>query len=382
MPGGSVVEMKATGIGTASEDDVLRRIVTNLVPDRERARLPLPVPQALLDAFDALTGHEVSRRFDEATIPVRHVLPPASPCREIDEAELATAERAHAAAANALRERIGNLNAAGPTIRYECHWLAEWSQELDAVRDLAADLATAAAGFAELRETLIRAPRGSGARRKRIAAAAMRLPEIIDAYDAALSDYHRLEIGLVRDTMRARRADCELEARKYRELAHQEWEIRTRLHGRWWRLDRWVARGGAVRRERARLGQRLHRLSRQRRRHHVFIEAHEVRRWLDTLIDASLHFAGERWLAETWETRHIFYQVLNVHCLQRSMPAEKLAANVLLHGNAHERIVYCPATEHYLEKYFNTYRSSFSEDVEGLKQVRDAVLAEYRERAS
>lgn len=373
--------MKATGIGTASEEDVLRRIVTNLVPDRSRARLPLRVPQALLEAFDALTGHEVSRRFDEIGMPLRHVRPPTPPRREIGEADLATAERAHAAAANALRERIRSLNAAAPATRYECHWLAEWSQELDAVRDLAADLATAAAGFVELRETLIRAPRGAGTRRKRVATAAMRLPEIIDAYDAALSDYHRLEIGLVCDTMRARRADCELEARKYRELAHQEHEIRTRLYGRWWGLDRLVSRSRAMREERARLGQRLHRLSRQRQRRHVFIEAHEVRRWLDTLIDANLHFDSEQWLAETRESRHIFYQMLNVHCLQTSMPAEKLAANVLLHENAHERIVYCPATEHYLEKYFNTYRSSFSEDVENLKQVRDTMLAEYREHA-
>lgn len=376
-----VVEMKATGISTASEEDVLRRIVTNLVPDRNRAQLPLRVPQALLDAFDALTGHEVSRRFDGIGMPLQHVCPPTPPRREIGEADLSTAERAHAAAANTLRDRIRNLNAAAPGIRYERHWLAEWSQELDAVRDLAADLATAAAGFVELRETLVHAPRGVGARRKRIAAAAMRLPEIIDAYDAALSDYHRLEIELVCDTMRARRADCELEARKYRELAHQEQEIRTRLYGRWWGLDRLVSRSRTMRGERARLGQRLHRLSRQRQRRHVFVEAQDVRRWLDTLIDAGLHFAGEQWLVETRESRHIFYQMLNVHCLQISMPAEKLAADVLLHEDAHERIVYCPATEHYLEKYFNTYRSSFSENVEGLKKVRDTMLADYRDLA-
>lgn len=374
--------MKATGIDAASEEDLLRRIVTHLVPARTGGQLPLRVPQALRDAFNALTARDKPHALPRAGVPVRYVPPPAPPRREIDDAELAAAERAHAAAASALRERIRQLNVSVPATHYECHWLAEWSQELDAVRDLAADLTTAAAGFAELRETLIRAPRGAGARRKRIAAAAMRLPEIIDAYDAALSDYHRLEIALVLDTMRARRADCELEARKYRELAEQEQEIRSRLYGRWWALARLAGRGGAVRRERARLGQRLHRLSRQRQRRHVFIEAHEVRRWLDTLVDASLHFSAERWLAETEEARHIFYQMLTVHCLQTSMPAERLAANILLHENAHERVVYCPATEHYLEKYFNTYRSSFSEDLEGLKQLRDTMLAEYRKRAS
>lgn len=64
------------------------------------------------------------------------------------------------------------------------------------------------------------------------------------------------------------------------------------------------------------------------------------------------------------------------------MPAEKLAVNFLLHNDAHERVVYCAATEQYLEEYFNSYRSSFSEDVGGLEQVRNTMLAEYRERAS
>lgn len=374
--------MKATGMITTSDEDVVRRILTSLVAPAHREIPPLRVPRALLDAFDALTESGMRCRLDESRWTSRSVMLPAPPHLEIDDAELSAAERAHSAGANVLRARIRDLSEAAPANRYERHWLAEWSQELDAVRDLAADLATAAAGFSTLREKLVQAPRGTGMRRKRIAAAAMRLPEVIDAFNAALADYHLLEVGLVGDGMRARRADCELEARKYRELADQEQEIRARLHGRWWGLDRWVGRGRAVRRERARLGQRLHRLSRQRRRRHVFIEAHEVRRWLDTLVDASLHLARERWLAETHEARYMFYQMLNVHCLQAMMPAERLAVDILLHKDAHERIAYCVVTEHYLEEYFDTYRSSFTSDVDELKQVRDTMLAEYRERAS
>lgn len=282
-----------------------------------------------------------------------------------------------------LRDLLEGISVSGLACHYRGSWLAESSQKLEEARDLAESLAYSARRLSEARDLMRQPSLFPSDVNGRAAVVSGQLVELLDDIECVLADYHRFEVRLVESVMRARRADCELEAREFSELAEQVKSVRRQLDSSAWGLG-WLLGRLPSRRQRERLSRRLQRLTERQARDKVFVDAYEVRAWLDTLVDASLYLPLEQWKEEAREARFLFYQLLNVHCLQSLMRAERIAVDVVLRPDGHDVYGYCTGTERYLKHYFDSQRrdgAAAGYPAGPIRQVRDAMLTEYREHA-
>lgn len=374
--------MAANGVIDWMGEGVLLRLVNTLGVEQLRALPPIRVPQAVLDAIEDPAKYEELCRLDDR-VPARGVADEAVEADTI-EAALTAVRQVDTSAIRGLRGRLERLEAApaaGPF--YASHWSFEASNDLQSARELADDAAAACSGLASVRDTLAQARARDAEQDRWIRAARVRVVELIGEIEVALAAYHRFEVRLAEGSMCARRADCELEARKYRELAEQA----AGIHAQLGRRGRLIGRGPS-KAERARLNERLERIRKRQAREHTFIDERELRGWLDVLVDASLHLDAEQWETEAHAARRLVYQLLNVHCMQTLMRSEQLAVDTLLRSDAHERPGYCTAGEQYLGQYFAHRRlndggrdHAAGEGSEPFVRARATLLREYRASA-
>lgn len=367
-------------------EGVLFDLVQRLSADQLRALPPLAVPPTVLDRVGDSGRRDALRRLDELAQASTDDSRSTPPSDEEREAALAAAERVDPGGISALRNRIERVDAVSRASRFDNPAVAAVSEDLDSVRALAVDASAALAALSAVEATLARAQWDNRDRRERGAAAQASLERLKSGIRAVLADYHRLEVALTLQTMRGRYANCELDARTYREFSDQADAIRARLT-RPARALGWLRlRSGPSRDERRRLEQRLRRVTDRQKRSHTFIEESEVRQWLDTLVDAGLTLPIEQWQGETQDARFLFYQLLNINRLQMIMPANRLAATVFARDDSREPPQRCVGGEKYLVTYFTVrgavppmgYGWGESDGSDNPGQVRATMLAEYR----
>lgn len=371
-----------------STEGVLLNLVRRLRTDQILALPPLGVPQVVLDRIGDSARRDALQRLDElarASTDCGRATPPSD---EEQEAALAAAERVDPADISALRDRVARIEAASRASRFDNPVAAEMSEDFESLRTLAADAGAALAGLSTVETTLTRARWMNDDQSARGNAARASVGRLKADIRAVLEDYHRLEIKLVLQAMRRRYADCELEARTYRDLSDQAEAIRARLNRPARALGWLLLRPGPSRDERQRLQRRLRRLNDRLNCSYTFIEESEVRQWLDTLVDAGLELTLEQWHRETQEARFLFYQLLNINRLQAIMPARRLVASVFTRDEAHEPPKRCVAGERYLVTYFTRRGAAprdgqgweASDGSDGVASVRATMLTEYRSR--
>lgn len=367
-------------------EGALLNLVQCLSADQLLALPPLAVPQTVLDRVDDSARRDALRRLDELAQAPTADSRPTPPSDQEREAALTVAERADPASISALRNCVERVDAASRASRFDNPAVAVVSEDLDSARALAADASAALAVLARMEATLGRAQWDNEDRRERDSAAQASIGRLKSGIQAVLVDYHRLECALALQTMRSRYADCELEARTYRELSDQAEAIRTRLNRPSRALGWLLLRPGPSRDERERLQRRLQRLTGRQKRSHTFIEESELRQWLDVLANAGLELPFEQWRGQTQEARFLLYRLLNINRLQLIMPAHRLAATVFARGDVYIPPQRCVGGEQYLVTYF-TGRGAvppaghgwgYTDGVDGLGQVRATMLAEYR----
>ncbi|MDX1608553.1 MAG: hypothetical protein R3225_00345 [Halofilum sp. (in: g-proteobacteria)] len=354
---------------TPLDEGLLLRLREMLPREQPRSR---PVPQ-----FRPLAGTEAPAWFGRGGAPAATAVPAADPVAADEPVALL----------EQLVERLSRHSRAFGCV----DWLDDSAQELQQARELASMLAAREvqllAGLERLAGACASDPEGSEALGTRMAETAARLPAHTARIERALDEFHRFEAGLIRDDMRARRAECELEARRFRELAELADSLRAQLSRRRFPA-RLFGRGLSAERRRA-MAQRLRELSRRSRSRYRFIEEPELLRWLDGIVEAGLHLSEEAWLEELQEARLLLLQLLNVYCLQDRLPATELAAQVLLRADAHERLEYCPDCEDYLARYLGRRRREMFGGGGGLavdrlarfQRVRELLTEEYLSRA-
>lgn len=358
---------------TPLDEDTLLRLRQMLPREQPRAR---PVPQ-----YRPLPWTEAPDWFGQREVPPATAAP--APDRATDPAEL----DAPVARLERLVRRLSHHSRAFGCV----DWLDDSAQELEQACELAAMLARREvqllAGLERLAGACANDPEGSEALGTRMAETAARLPEHAARIERALDEFHRFDAGLIRDDMRARRAECELEARRFRELGDLAESLRARL-SRPRFPARLLGRGLSAERRRA-MAQRLRDLSRRSRSRHRFIEEPELLRWFDGIVEAGLHLPETVWQEELHEARLLLFQLLNVYCLQDRLPATELAARVLLRTDAHERLEYCPECEDYLARYLGRRRREMFGGGGGLavdrlarfQRTRELLIEEYLGRA-
>ncbi len=371
-----------------STEGVLLNLVRRLSTDQLLALPPLVVPPAVLDRIGDSARREALQRLDELARASTDRGRATAPSQAEREAALVAAEQADPADISALRERIERIKAASRASRFDNSVAAEMSEDLESLRTLAADAGAALAGLSSVETTLAQAQWVGDDQRARANAAQSSVARLTADLRAALEDYHRLEITLLLQAMRGRYADCELEARRFRDLSDQAEAIRARLHRPARALGWLLLRPGPSRDERQRLQRRLRRLNDRLNCSCTFVEESEVRQWLDRLVDAGLELTPEQWHSETQEVRFLFYQLLNINRLQGIMPARRLVPTIFMRDEAHDPPKRCVAGERYLVTWF-TGRGAAPRDGErweetdgsdGIASVRATMFTEYRNR--
>ncbi len=225
------------------------------------------------------------------------------------------------------------------------------AEEVERIRELAAD-AEAASRMLNLARTDL-APSGTseGRSKPRIRAAIERADALIDRIEPLLSAYHRFEVEIADAAMRSRRADCELQARRRRDLRDQIQGLEERLEEATSGWRRLLPRKGAGK-DPARIAERLEKLKSEQAKSYELVDEHELRSWLDVLINACFYNALDAWVKDTRDTRLLFYQLLNVYSFHRLLEDERRAIDTLLRKDARSVMRYSDKGKQYLVSYF------------------------------
>lgn len=261
-------------------------------------------------------------------------------------------------------------------------------QGLERARGLAWELGRGVHRLNAALDVLDRPFVGRDAFQDRVSAARARAKDVLSGLESSLGRYHVLEMELARGDMSARRAQCELEAARIRELDEQIQAVRAKLdqHSR---MSRRLLRPRVARREREYLLHRLQVLSRQRDGFESYISEDDLLHWLDVVVNASMHVPPERWDENARHARLLLYRLMNVYCLQQETAAQQVATSAFLRTDARGAIDFYLGSEQFILQYFSRKRQEVTQWVAGaaqdrldqLDRIRDTILSEYRRQA-
>lgn len=275
---------------------------------------------------------------------------PGLPLVEEPEA-LVAAEAADPSRAIALRQSVEALAGELPE-HARRDWLDDGVQELVEIQAQVDEVVQEIAAVQDMHERLDRMAGDSGAVIRRIQAARAHLDDVRAEYDRALTAYYRLEFRMMRAEMRTRRAYCEIEARRYMDTRARADSVRRRLgRRRRWLLGHLV-HPWYTRRERTRLKRRLADLERRSERQLRFLGVDEINGWIDLFVEAGVNLDLETWQHESASVRPLFYQLLNVLCVQDRMPASRVATDMVLPAVRSGGVTYCAETDKLLGAEF------------------------------
>jgi len=372
-------------------ENVFLRLARILSADQLRAlptdRLPREIPSRVLEEVDDPDKREVLERMVH-TAHTRTEAPPARGLSATEAEALDAAEQPDTSALSELNELVRDLAARGPVVQRELDWLDQTAQDLERAQQLARTVAGRVSQLSDALERLAAARTSDAATGRRVATATGQLSDLLARMDGALGEYHLLESAFARAELRAKRAECELKARRYRQLDDQVQGVRTQLGGTRTGLGRILGRR-VPRRQRQHLVERLGNLTERRGGYQAFVSEDEVLRWLDVVVEAGLRLPAEQWAGDLYDVRFMLYQMLNLYCLQHKVPAHELASR-LLRPNAHEVFEYCPETEQYLTGYFarkrmdvfQGYGCAAPDHLIRFQDTRETMFADYVGQAS
>lgn len=259
---------------------------------------------------------------------------------------------------------------------------------LERARSLAWELGQAVHRLEAALDVLDRPFIGRDAFQDRISAARTRAKDVLAGLESALGRYHVLEMELARGDMSAKRAQCEVEAARMRELDEQIQAVRAKLdqHSG---LSRRLLRPRVARREREYLLERLQVLTRKRDGCETYISEDDLLHWLDVVVNASLHVPPQRWEENARHARLLLYRLMNVYCLQQEAAAQQVATSAFVRTDARGAIDFYLGSEQFILQYFSRKRQEVTQWVAGaaadrlgqLDRIRDTILSEYRRQA-
>lgn len=377
----------ADSVTDATQQGVMMALVHGLNTDQLRGLPPMRMPQAVLDTIEDSQKYQVLCRLDGRMAGGAAGKQQGAADRVSIRAVLEAVRRVDTRGVETWRGALDRLESAVPDGPIHINqWSFEGTHDLEAARELATDAAAAASALVALDQTLQRARARTAEQERPVRAARTRVAELIEAIDAVLARHYWFEVRLIEGEMRARRADCELAARKYAETQQQIREIQEQLEQRPGAVGRLLRRGPSQE-ERERLAERLAKLKKRQAKLDTLIEETELRGWLDMLVNASLYLTQEQWERDACEARLLFYQLLNVHGLQTLERKEQKAVELLLNTQAHKAQRYCSAAEEFLGQYFAQRRlkegaldRATIQGREPFVRARETMLREYRAR--
>jgi len=382
------------GAAQALTEDAFRRLVRNLSADQLRRfpveRLPNTIPidavddsddprkQAVLDELAWLVG---SREIEQSLGASGALDTPV--LRALDSAECASAQ-----GVDQLNRMTDSLVDEGRAGHVGGDWLGESAQKLEQARDLAYGLGERVGTINRALYVLDRPFVGREAFQARIDAARLRAKRVLTTIEAALGRYHILEMEFARGDMHAKQAQCEIEAARIRQLDEQIRAVRDKLDMQS-RLTRRLLAPKLARQQREQLLQRLQALLQKRDGCETYISEDDLLRWLDVLVNASLHVPEERWNQKARHARLLLFRLMNVYCLQQETSAQQVAASGSLRTNGREAIDYYLRSEQFILQYFSRKKHEIMQWVAGaaeeklgqLDRIRDAILSEYRRQS-
>ena len=265
--------------------------------------------------------------------------------------------------------------------------LDESTQRLEQARDLARRLGEEIGRLNRSLAVIDRPFAGKDDFQDTVSEARARAKRALARMESALGRYELIELDIAHGAMRATQMRCDGEMRRLRELDEQIESLRARL-----RSNKGLGRllkPNVARQQRELLLQRLQSLTERRQSTETFVSEDDLLRWLNALVEASLHVPIGRWRQKAQKTRLLLYRLLNLYCLQQEMAAQQLAASKEVSPNAKQAIGYYLSSERFILEYFSRKRQEVtlwlsgaaSEKLSQLDRVRDAILADYRRNA-
>jgi len=267
-------------------------------------------------------------------------------------------------------------------------WLSDDAQEVDAVQRLAGDLALEISRLRGIADRLAEVEAVESVSVARIDKARQWIDSVLDRSNEVLARYYRTEFEAIHAGMRALRAQCELEARRYADVRGRATAGRAQLDRRLcWAMGR-VFHPRRTREKRERLAQRVADLERRSDGYMAFVGRDELIGWLDGLVEGALNLDEETWLQASCSVRVLLYELLNVHCAQDRVPAHEVSTDIILPA-AREGVFDCRVeTERFLETYFarrctepaERFYGTAAERVARLERLAEVIRQDYRER--
>jgi len=203
--------------------------------------------------------------------------------------------------------------------------------------------------------------------------------------EAALASYYALNLQVVRNEMRAKRAEIDANAFDDEQLRERLDTLHAQLeHSQ--SLLRRKLRPRTAQQERDRVQGRITELMRERNAREWVIAEHDMTRWLDGVVDASLYLRGARQEQVLRDGRLQLFQLLNMFCRQQEDAAHQLARNPFLQLDPQQAIEFLLISERFILGYFSKKRNDVTRWLGGaaerklqdLDDVQQGILEEYR----
>lgn len=219
----------------------------------------------------------------------------------------------------------------------------------------------------------------------RLQAARDRLHQRSNRQEAALASYYALNLQVVRSEMRAKRAEIEANAFDDEQLRERLDTLHAQLE-RSQSLLRRKLRPRTAEQERDLVQSRITELMRERDAREWVIAEHDMTRWLDGVVDASLYLRGARQEQVLRDGRLQLFQLLNMFCRQQEDAAHQVARNPFLQLDPQQAIEFLLISERFILGYFSKKRNDVTRWLGGaaerklqdLDDVQHDILEEYR----
>lgn len=225
----------------------------------------------------------------------------------------------------------------------------------------------------------------SHGRVERLSEARARLARELGRVEAALGGYHALNLAVARREMRLQRERIDVNAFEDEEIGKRLDVLQRRLERSQSVLRRGL-RPKTARRERERLQQRISELMNEREAREWVIAEADMTRWLDAVVDASLHARDQNQEQVLREGRLQLYQLLNLFCRQQEDAAKRIAQNPFMQLDPQQAIEFLLISERFIVGYFAEKRNDLTRWLGGaaqqklheLDKVQSGILDEYR----
>ncbi|APZ44393.1 hypothetical protein [Acidihalobacter ferrooxydans] len=359
--------------------DLLRKLVSEL-PGDEIKRLPvekLPecIPEDIVEEAPYYSRAAVENLIMAAN--AYHLSMRMRLQRAVGDEVIAAIDHAHHAGASAtvrvFRTKVLELIAARQhAARGEGKTdMAQYAAHIKRLNDLLIDVRTEQANTLRMQRLLEANMPADPALRPTVARAEAQLGRAVTEVEQLLGQFFTARLQLVRQEMSRKRMQVEAMVEKRETLRLQLQMLNKELGEMSGGLFSRALRSRQNKAQKEQIQAQIVRLVTDLKTTEVAISETDLTRWLDAVVDASLHRQAREFLRELLvKSRTLLYSLLNHYCIAQEDAARQIASNPFIQVEPKDAIRYMLKSEEFILKYFARKREQASAWLSNVAQVR------------